>query len=273
MESYTVENSDMISRKRADERFYNPRDIKTILQIAFANVTYYKFSALISKDMIKTGKGIPKSEQGFGDVNYLKVSNINEYFIRYDQPEVVSEEIVKKHKMPLLQTNDLLMSRVGTVGNVAIFQSDDPKSTYSDNVIRIRLLKSRRIDPFYVVIFLNSEYGRAQIRRFAKQSLQEVINQTSIRNLIIPLPELEIQYKISRAVLGHFRNIKKYQKLIDEEKKKIASAIRNALFSEMDEQSEDTKHSQLLTLLDKLNKNAEKNVSDFREEKILGDFV
>jgi len=273
MDSYLVKISDMISRKRADERFYNPKDIKTILQIPLAGVKYYRFSSLIAKNGIKTGKGIEKSEQGFGEINYLKVGNINEYFISYEEVETVSDDIVKKNKMPLLKTNDLLMSRVGTVGIVSIFRNEDPISAYSDNVMRIRLLESPQINFMYICIFLNSEYARAQIRRFSKQSLQEVINQTSIGNIVIPLPEIEMQNKISEAVLGHFKRIEEYQKLILEEEEKITSSVKRSLFADVKEDFRTMAHYEILRLLDKLYEDAQGQSSEEGKEKTLEDFV
>ena len=204
MDSYLVKASDIISRKRADERFYNPKDIRTILQIPLAKTDYCRFSTIIQKNGIKTGKGVDQSDQGFGEISFLKVSNVKAYFVSYNEVEILTEDIVKKYKMPILKPNDLLMSRVGTVGVVAIFRKEDPTSVYSDNVIRIRLIESEQINPMYVCIFLNSPYALAQIRRFSKQSLQEVINQTSIKNILIPIPKIDVQNEISETVLGYF---------------------------------------------------------------------
>jgi len=269
--SYLVSVRDMISRKRADERFYNPNDIMTILEIGLTGIPYLKFGSLISEGGIATGTGIDRSARGFGDVNYLKVGNIGEYFIKYDEVETVSEDVVEKYNMTLLEPNDLLMSRVGTVGNVCIFRREDPKSAFSDNVIKIRLLNSPQINPMYVCTLLSSEYCRAQIRRYAKQSLQEVINHTSIRNLIVPLPDINTQNQIAAQVMSGFEKIKEHEQAIARRREEIASVVKSKLFLDI-EGIANVEHSQLLAMLDELDKNARKTSAAFSKQKALEDF-
>lgn len=260
----------MILRKRDDERFFNRSDITKFLEISLIKEKCYLLGDLI--ESIKTGKGITKEDRGFGEINYLKVGNIGNYFLKFDEVEVISDEILKRYEMDILEENDLTISRVGTVGNVSIFRKNDSKSTFSDNVIRIRLKKSKMINPFYVCIFLNSINGKAQIRRYSKQSLQEVINQTSLRRLIVPLPEINIQNNIANQVQEYFDKIEEFRELINQEFENIGKTIPNLLFTKINPNFEKLNHSDLMERIDELNSVAVKNSIDFEKQAKLDRF-
>ena len=206
MISYKVPSTLLGSSDRHDERYYNRADMQISTELQkLPHERQYLLGHLLKT--IGTGKGITKEEQGFGDIAFLKVGNIERYYINYANSEVVSEEVVAHNKMVMLQAGDILISRVGTVGNVCMYNGEQ-KATPSDNILVLRLKVSVELMPFFVTSFLNSPYGQSQIRRLAKQSLQEVINQTSIKSLVIPLPEATEQKAICDRVNQHLEKVR-----------------------------------------------------------------
>ncbi len=206
---YKVPSSILGSLDRHDERFYNRVDMQISSELQnVAKDHPVMLGALL--ESIGTGKGIAKEEQGFGDISFLKVGNVVRYYLNYNNSEVVSDDVATRNKMQMLQQGDILISRVGTVGNVCMYNSEQ-KATPSDNILVLRLRRDDRVRPFYVTTFLNSPYGQAQIRRLAKQSLQEVINQTNIKLIVVPLPETNIQDKVCEQVNAHLSHIRELQ--------------------------------------------------------------
>ena len=252
MVSYKVPEN--LLSNRHDERYYNRDDLETtckMLELSDEAKTYLLGNIL---EHIGTGKGILQEEQGLGEIGYLKVGNISRYFIDYTEVEVVSEEVVERNSMEMLRNGDILISRVGTVGNVCMYRDIDMPATPSDNVLILRLNKQDYLRPFYTCIFFNSPFGQAQIRRLAKQSLQEVINQTSIKSLITPYPDVETQISIEKAVTAHLMRISKLQEEIKTEFEQAEERIGENLFNGFSNNYSQREIQELMDSLDSLTK-------------------
>jgi hypothetical protein len=229
VQHYKVQSFLIDGRGRHDERFYNRADMQTVHSLLqFDRTQIYLLGNIL--ESIGTGTGIAKTDQGFGEIAYVKVGNMARYRINFNETEVVTPEVVKRYKMPLLRPNDLLISRVGTVGNVCMYFEGDQPATPSDNVLLVRLRDDERLRPFYVCIFLNSPLGQAQIRRLTKQSLQEVVNQTSIESLVIPAPDPELQKQVEDDVLERLKRIDDLKARIELEISTAGETANNCLF-------------------------------------------
>jgi hypothetical protein len=85
----------------------------------------------------------------------------------------------------LLSRGDILTGRVGSLGVFACFEGEAPAS-YSDNTLRIRLNRKNQRRIGFVCEFLNSGPGRAQVLRGSRGSLQKVVTQASLAEVMIP---------------------------------------------------------------------------------------
>lgn len=267
MLSYKVPENLLGSRH--DERFYNRNDLETICEMLTLgqDTMLYPFSYILAT--IGTGKGISKEEQGFGNIAYLKVGNMSRYLIDYTETETVSEDVVRRNKMKMLESGDILISRVGTVGNVCMYRDNDPPATPSDNVLLLTAKELDWIRPFYICIFLNSPFGQAQIRRLSKQSLQEVINQTSIRSLLIPCPSIETQITIEDTVTEHLSRITELKKQIETEREKAGERVSEVLFNQTTDDYHKWDIKKLMEAINKLAKQANENSEKYMQRKIL----
>lgn len=265
MQDYKVQSFLIDGRDRHDERFYNRIDMQTVHSLLqFDNSQLYLLGNIL--ESIGTGTGITKTDQGFGDIAYIKVGNMARYRIDFKDTEVVTPEVVERYKMPLLKPNDLLISRVGTVGNVCMYFEGDQPATPSDNVLVLRLQNHERLRPFYVCIFLNSLFGQAQTRRLTKQSLQEVINQTSIQSLVIPAPDLELQKQVEDDVLQRLKRIDELKAQIELELNTAGDAARNCLFPQGLEVISGLELADIMTGVDTLIATANKNSSRMKRK-------
>jgi restriction endonuclease S subunit len=255
MISYGVPYKILTEQDRHDERFFNSLDMKTISSLeGLDSIELYQLGCIL--ESIGTGRGIPKDQQGFGEVSYLKVGNVSKYRIDFEGVELVSEAVVKQNNMQLLQPGDILISRVGTVGNVCIFTDQDPKSTPSDNVLVLRLQNIQNVRPFYVCVFLNSPFGQSQIRRLTKQSLQEVVNQTGIRSIIIPIVNEKSQIEIEDSVNKRLEKIYKLKEQIVSEFDLAGDAVRSSLNLDISSPSETPSLDQLMGTISSLSEQA-----------------
>ena len=265
MLTYSVPGKIVETTDRHDERFFNRVDMEVSMELSkLPDTQPYLLGNIL--ESIGTGKGIPKEEQGFGEIAFLKVGNVARYVIDFNGVEVVSDEVREKNRMELLRKGDILVSRVGTVGNVCMYNDEQP-ATPSDNVLVLRLKELENVRPFYVCIFLNSTHGQCQIRRYSKQSLQEVVNQTSMKSLVIPIPRVDVQEQIENTVLGNLAEIRRLRSLIDEQMAHSASIVGRTLCLSDGSDYKNLDVQELMGALEEIRNIAYKNSSKYNCEK------
>ena len=108
-------------------------------------------------------------------------------------PEVISDELPRSQ----IRKKCLLTPYVGTIGNIAIFDCQF-KAHLGSNVGKIELLNGDKhfILEEYVLYYLRSQIGYAELTKYKKATAQESISIDAIRNVIIPLPPLAEQKRI-----------------------------------------------------------------------------
>lgn len=263
MQYYSVPDHLLVNRH--DERYYNRRDLETICRLLELDKTTNLYMLGNILEEIGTGKGIPKEEQGFGNIAYLKIGNINKYFIDFNNAESVSEQVAQQNNMPILEIDDILISRVGTVGNVCIYRDGAPRATPSDNILVLKLKKLDTIRPFYTCIFLNSWFGQAQVRRLTKQSLQEVINQTSIKSIVIPYPDPETQKSIEQTVTRRLHTVADLQKKIAEELESASKDVQQSLYKHETDEYEQWNIEKLMDTVETVTEIANRQSREFNK--------
>lgn len=124
---------------------------------------------------------------GAGVIDYSDLNRID-----------LAEKEIKSYQ---LHNNDLLLVRVNgnpdLVGRATVFKEISQPVAFNDHLIRVRL-DSKRIEPKYIELFLNSSYGRSRLRdQVITTAGQFTINRTGISNVVIPLPSIEEQKRIA----------------------------------------------------------------------------
>ncbi|MGB8170331.1 MAG: restriction endonuclease subunit S [Chthoniobacteraceae bacterium] len=106
----------------------------------------------------------------------------------------------KEHEQFGLADGDLLVNRVNSrelVGKCAVVNADTAGAVFESKNMRVRIERSRA-NPEWVALWLNSEFGRAQIERFAQQAVgQATINRSHLDAIKVPVPPLAEQRRIA----------------------------------------------------------------------------
>lgn len=92
-----------------------------------------------------------------------------------------------------LQENDVLVSVVGTLGNAAIINKQALPAIFSCKSTAIRV---KSINPFYLLAYFNSFYGRELLIRKERGAIQKGLNLDDLKRLEIFIPSSEFQNKI-----------------------------------------------------------------------------
>lgn len=123
-------------------------------------------------------KSITKEGINFENLKYIKKSLENDR-------DVIKNKVDEK---------TIVMTRAGNVGIAANIPPDLVGGVASGFLINIKIRKD--INPYYIVSFLNSEYGQMQLERISSGSILKSIRSSDLKKVRIVLPSKEIQDSI-----------------------------------------------------------------------------
>ena len=137
-----------------------------------------------------------------GDI-VLRLVELQEGFIDYAKPNRIRLTQKEKERFSLVD-GDLLFARVNgnpkSVGRCASFSAINEFVYHNDHVIRATFDHSK-YNPEFLVFFMNSSKGRAQIEAAITTSAgQYTINQAGIKSIQVPLPPLAFQQEFAAFV-------------------------------------------------------------------------
>ena len=137
-----------------------------------------------------------------GDI-VLRLVELQEGFIDYAKPNRIRLTQKEKERFSLVD-GDLLFARVNgnpkSVGRCASFSAINESVYHNDHVIRATFDHSK-YNPEFLVFFMNSSKGRAQIKAAITTSAgQYTINQAGIKSIQVPLPPLTLQQEFATFV-------------------------------------------------------------------------
>lgn len=204
---------------RKEVFYYRPEYIN-IMKILKQTKYPLKTIEEISK-LVKDGTHFTPSYTSKG-VIFLMVKNIKEEKIDFSEDiKYISEEEHKKLKTCQPKPNDILLTKVGTIGIANIVPESAPEFNIFVSIAKIEL--KEYINPYYAKAFLNSIFGRVQMERFVKGVSQPDLHLIDIKKIKIPIPPIHVQNKIAEMLESAYK----------EKKEKIKSA--NGLITEINE--------------------------------------
>ena len=182
---------------RWDSPFFKPEYLRALDKVLNSGWPTRKLGRLSKR--ITQGPNPKKwSEDG---IPCLKTKNLYSDGWVFDDLDRVPIEEYEKLKNFTLQYNDILVAIVGfgSTGKVNIFkESGTYIFTRALGLIRLR---DGEIIPDFLTIFLNTKCGQTLIDRGVTGSTGQLIITTSyLKDLIIPIPPIEIQKKVIQTM-------------------------------------------------------------------------
>jgi len=89
----------------------------------------------------------------------------------------------------LVRPMDILLSRSRLVGVCGIVREKEDGFSFGSYILRMKIRKGVQIPAEYIVSFLNSDLGQAQIRMLETGSFGKNINTRQVKEILIPLPD------------------------------------------------------------------------------------
>lgn len=199
---------------RKEVFYYRPEYINIMQKMKQTNYSL-KMIGDISR-IVKDGTHFTPSYTSEGII-FLMVKNIKEKKIDFSENiKFISEEEHEKLKECAPKPNDVLLTKIGTIGIANVVPKNAPEFNIFVSVAKIELKEG--INPYYVKAFLNSIFGRIEMERFVKGVSQPDLHLIDIKKIKIPIPPFYIQNKIAEIMENAYKEknekIKKANELI-----------------------------------------------------------
>jgi len=149
--------------------------------------------------------GVQMERIGKSDSNgkflYVRAGNVGDFMLNLDKAEKMN--VSMDASKWLAKPGDILLTRAGTVGRVALVSEDSPQIIIGSNVAKISIQEGDRVLPEYVVAFLASEQGMREIRMYTTGAPIKSISSSALGQIKLPLAPIERQIEIA----GQLRRI------------------------------------------------------------------
>ena len=128
-----------------------------------------------------------------GDIIMIRGLNCKNAHLVLDDIYWIDRETSDFLERSKLHKGDIVLTYVGTVGEVALIDEDN-KYHLAPNVAKVSLLDKESNNPEYWTYALM--FSRDYIMHFAASTSQAAISMEKIRDIVFPIPPRELQEKI-----------------------------------------------------------------------------
>lgn len=192
----------------SDIELINPKTIKEIADV-FAGYQY-------------TSRKVEELKPGEGNVSVVKVSNIENGEINYN--DLVSIDIDEnKVEKYILKENDILISTKGTLIKIGLITNIGDKKLIPYNNLQIIRITSEDVNPIYVCNYLNSETGQRFLRLIQTGQIIININKNDLLNVQVPVVDMDTQETIANRYRIISNNIKELKEKLSTLESKLNS--------------------------------------------------
>ncbi len=132
---------------------------------------------------------------------YVRNRDINDFQISDNEQAFIPEQVYRALPQFHIKENDLLITVVGTLGKVAIATQKNDSSIFS---CKSTIIRTKRIDPLYLLVYLNSNVGQLFALRGVRGAIQQGLNLSDLKEIKVFLPSEDFQKTIRKIVSKAF---------------------------------------------------------------------
>ncbi|MCU5332149.1 restriction endonuclease subunit S [Bacillus wiedmannii] len=161
------------------------------------------------------GTALKKTDYVVEGIPVLGIDSINNGEFIYKNKNFITQDKLKELTSYLVQEDDIIISRSGTVGELCIVPKKTIPAIISTNIIKLTLNKEIILPQFFVYMFLVEGTVKEQIRNLCKGSTREFLNQTILKSIEFPVPTIDEQEIIIEKMKNAINRFKIMEEFID----------------------------------------------------------
>ncbi|CCI15885.1 Type I restriction modification system, N-6 DNA Methylase (fragment) [Microcystis aeruginosa PCC 9806] len=192
---------------RVDAEFFQ-KEYMNVVQVLDSVETQSLFQVATKIDVGHVGSMV--SEYDESGILLLQTRNIDEFFVNIDNCQKITQKFHQKLRKSQIKKGNILIARSGSFGKASIYL--DSAVVNSADIIIVESKKDK-VNPFYLVSFLNSKLGTSQLFRFASGGLQGHVNLTILENLLIPILKSDFQDFLELLINLSYHNLIKAKEI------------------------------------------------------------
>lgn len=206
---------------RLDAEHYQPKFDQLIAVLE----TYPGGATTIGSLAGQIANGAEVREYQEEGVAYLRVGDVKNLTIDATSVVRIDPASAEKGLEKIdLQSGDVLVSRSGSLAVTAVVEPEWADALISSHLIRLRIT-DKRIDPYYLALFLGALPGKMQIQQQSNGGVQPEINQPALKSILVPIPPQDAQKEIRRLILDARKLREASNRLLDVAKRAVEIAI------------------------------------------------
>lgn len=133
----------------------------------------------------------------YSEYRYVRGQDVKPFELQSTSARYMAKEDYERLIKYALNPGDILVSVVGTIGNACIVREKDVPGIFS---CKSTVIRTHSINPYYLICYLNSKYGRSLLLRQERGAIQKGLNLDDLK--IIPIPEFnEKLYQLFEKLL------------------------------------------------------------------------
>ncbi len=133
-------------------------------------------------------------------VAFLKTKNVYTDFLDLSDVDYITGQAHKTRKSSALKNGDVLMTIIGAsfevIGRCLVYRGQPEPANINQNVIGIRVKEGIDLDPDFLCLQLNTQYGQMQVGQKAQRTAQFSLNKGLVEDFDVILPHIDEQKKI-----------------------------------------------------------------------------
>ena len=181
---------------------------------------------------VKGGKRLPKG------INLTTIANTHPYIrvrdlgtkkiLELDSSyEYVDDETQKSISKYIVNSGDIILSIVGTIGLVAVIGTTLDGANLTENCVK--LINVNKIDKEYLYYYLSSDIGKSEIEKGTVGAVQAKLPIKNIQSINIKAPAIELQKRIA-SILKSLDDKIEVNRRINENLEQQAQALFKSWF-------------------------------------------
>jgi restriction endonuclease S subunit len=206
---------------RLDAEYYLPKYEEMEAQIK--KIPFNTIENICSAINYGTVPTSPYTDNGEG-IPYIKGMNL-----KYLQIAGELDKITNTEKLPekfYTKEGDIIISQMGTVGDVGIISKKEEGFLFASFTIRIRIKDKKNYNPYYVGLYIqNIAKEWYLLRNIAQASVRQNTDLPTIRNMYIPIIDNKIQRRIAALIERSFSMRQESERLLSEAKDMVEREI------------------------------------------------
>lgn len=160
-------------------------------------------------------------------VPFLRIADVRNRDFEPETLKYISPEAAAQERAATVQTDDVLISRSGTLGLAVAISLQLDGAIFGSYFIRTRPDK-KRLHPAFLALVVDSLAGRMQVEQLNTGGIQTNLTVPAIESLKIPLPSLAEQEQFTAKVFESHAARRRAKGLLEAAKRAVEIAIEDS---------------------------------------------